>query len=227
MADFLDEVKEDLRRERYRELVDRYKVVLIAALAGIIGVTAGISLYDHYQREAKLEAAALYREVAMELREEDWVSALPRLNMVIEQGTHGYQLLARFHKAHIMVEQGEIDEALLMYDSIIADSAADLALRDLAILLSTWVMMEHGDADDHENIDLRLKAIAGQGKPWHYSALELQAVQAMRLNQPDVARGIMLSYIGEPLVPRALKERSEKLLRHLQQPQELGSADKE
>ncbi len=216
MADFLEEVKQDLRRQRYEDLFNRYKMHLLA-LAILLVAGAGAQSWYRAHHTAVLQAAGdQYREAAAFVTQENADSALPRLNAAAEKGTPGYKHLAMLQRAKILTDRKQYAEAQVAYETLIADSSADVLLRDEAVVLSAWLMLEHGDKDTKsEAITQRLQAMTGAGKPWNYTAQEVLALQAIKEGKKEEALKLLLQLQQDPGTPSTLRKRGGALFEAL------------
>lgn len=211
MPDFMDEVRAEVRNERFLALFEQYKYHMLALAVMLVVGTGGASWVKHHRLSTQQEAGAQYLEANEFVEKGDLVSALPRLNIVIDKGTPGWRSLAMLQRAALYVEQKKFNEAKQAYEEIIADSSVDTLFRDYAAIMSAWLMMEHGEGDK-AMIEQWLTAMSGADKPWHYTATELLAVFHMKQGDNEKARTLLTSLKDAEIAPSAMQKRAGELL---------------
>ncbi|HEY8611110.1 MAG TPA: tetratricopeptide repeat protein [Roseomonas sp.] len=214
MPDIFDEVQEDLRAERARQLGMRYGGALATlALVAVIGI-AGWQGWRWYQnREAEAAANAflvVHRET--EAQGTDLKAAAARFDDIAAKAPDGYRTLARLRAAALKSETGDLPGALAEWDAVANDSDADPLYRDLASL--NWVL--HGlDSQDPAVLAARITPLAGDASPWRASARELQALIAIRQGNAAEARRILEGLTTDSAAPQALRDRATRVLAQL------------
>ena len=178
MADIFDEIDEELKQDRAKELWIRYgKFVIAAAAAVVIGVGAsqGFSAWTRSQAES---AANLYQQ---SLAADDAVAALEQN---IGKLTDGYALLGRFQIAAGLAEAGDAEAAEAGYLAIAEDSSVMVLYRDAALLLSA---MNAPDTRPAGDLQARIAPLADGAGPWKAMALELSAALDLQDGNTDAA----------------------------------------
>lgn len=214
MPDIFDEVREDLRAERARQLGMRYGGALAAvALVAVLGV-AGWQGWRWYQNREAQAAANAFLVVHRETEQQgaDLKAAAARFEDIASRAPDGYRILARLRAAALKSETGDLPGALADWDAVANDRAADPLYRDLASL--TWVL--HGlDSQDPALLAARITPLTGDASPWRASARELQALVALRQGQAAEARRILEGLTADTAAPQALRDRATRVLAQL------------
>ena len=111
-SEIIREVEEDLRRERYQEIWNRYGMVIAAvALAIVLGV-AGYKGWQYWQ-QTRAETAGARFEGALQLaRDAKAADSIAALEAIAKDAPSGYQTLARFRLAAESSLAGKKAEAL-------------------------------------------------------------------------------------------------------------------
>jgi len=211
VPDIFDEVQEDLRAERARQLGIRYGGVLAAlALVALVGVGAWQGWRWYEARETAATATAfLDIHRATERPGADLKASAERFDAVAASAPDGYRTLARLRAAALKSETGDLAGALAEWDLVANDRAADPLYRDLASL--NWVL--HGlDAGDPAALAARIAPLAAEGGPWRASARELQALVAVRQGRAVEAKGMLRALAADETAPRGLRERAGRLM---------------
>lgn len=214
VPDIFDEVAEDLRAERNRNLLKRYGGLLIAAAVLVI---AGVGAYEGWRRYSTGEAdkqAAIFLD-AQRLADGPAAgrqSALPAFIQLSQDGAAGYRSLSRLRGAAVKADASDLPGALLLWDQVAADSGADAILRDFANL--QWALHQI-DAGDPALVSARLLPLTGDGSAWKSLAQEGQAMLALRQGQTDVARDTLKRLSADTTAPDGVRGRAGGLLQQL------------
>lgn len=206
MVDFLDEVKEDLKHERLERIFSQYGKHLLAGAVSIVLMTAAITGFMNYRQSSFMETGDEFSH-ALTLRPEEGVAAL---EVIAEEGDGGFKIAAAFARGKMLAEQKNWSEAVAAYDAISDDYAMDTALRELAALRAVHILIKT-DGDVSVIAD-RLKHLTEENNPWRASALELQALQAIKLEKYAEAKEILVGLQKDMLVNASLRQRAEILL---------------
>ncbi len=211
MDNFIQELEEDLRRDRYAALWRKYGRYA-AALALAIVIAAAVTVaWRHYRNSERLKDSMAY-SAALSFADRGgnaWEGALYSLRDIVQSGSTPYATLARLQEAALLHKNGKPDDAAAIYDSMSKDKADDPLFRDLAALLHVMVMLDKGDP---RQLATRLGPLAGPSNPWRYSALELQALLAQRGGDTAQAREIYANLADDPTAPRQLRGRAAEML---------------
>ena len=100
MNDFINEINQDMREERWRRLWRRYGIYLIGAALAVVLFVAGRQGYVAWQESSRNSAADAYL-IALENSDE---AGLAKLD---EDGGEGYTMLARLQQAIRQIADGE------------------------------------------------------------------------------------------------------------------------
>lgn len=214
MADFLEEVKEDLKRERFEKLFKDYGGYFAAIIIAIIAGTASVTWYGAHLEARQVASSDKFAE-ALIAAESDKEKSLSILSEIYENGSEGMKEFAGIKKAAMIKEKNPL-AAIALYDEIIADSSVDISLRDLAALHATSLLIENSArenlAEQVKTIDYRLALLAAEGRPWRFSAIELQAIYALKSNEKEKALEKLSALQKNSLTPTPMKERAEKII---------------
>ena len=202
MADIFDEIDEELKQDRAKQVWLRYgKYVAAAAAAIVLGVGAsqGYSAWQQSQAEA---AANAYHQA---LVADDSVSALQGELAGLNDG---YAALARFRIAAGKAEAGDAAGAEADYLAIASDSGISDLYREAATLLSA---MNAPDSAKPAEIQNRLEPIANGTGPWRPLALEMSAALDLKAGDREAALAKLQSIIEMEETPPELRQRAAQL----------------
>ncbi len=178
MADIFDEIEEDLRRDRMKELWQRYgNYILGLAVLIIIGV-AGYQGYNYWmETKSQSSGNTFFEAVTAE-------NSLDALTSIVSDLPEGYAMLASFRMAALYAEDGNNAAAEQSYIEMSEDISIDIFYRDTALLLS--VMNAPKSADKNVLIE-RISDISSFAGPLQGLALETSAGLYLELNNTDKA----------------------------------------
>lgn len=182
MTDFIQEVDEDLRREHYKRLWDKYGKFAVAAAVALVLAIAGTVAYRDWQKSRRAEDTRKLIE-AVELSTTDQKLGPDALASLAKSASGGVGTLARLHQAAALIRANETAKAIEVYDQVAADGSVDPIFRDLAVLLAS---QHRADGPEAPAAALKLAPLTQDTNPWRHPALELTG--AIALNQGDKAR---------------------------------------
>jgi len=174
---FIDEVFDDLRRERLFRLFRRWGWV--AGLL-ILGVVAGVIWREYSQSRDQAQARA-WGDAVLAAEASDDPAAIMQVD---PQGADGRRLLAALLAASAWSEKGSDDAAADALRNVAGDRTAGTVLHDLAELK---LVMLQGDAMDPAQRDEILSRLSRAGAPFELLALEQKAIALVGAGRPEDA----------------------------------------
>jgi hypothetical protein len=215
--EFIREVDEAVRQDRWLELWRHYGTYIIGgALAIVIGTGAGVA-WRNYQESQRLEEARRYAAAEELLRQDRPSEAAAAFLALAEDAGGGYDVLARLRAAEAQMAAGEADAAAASLDRLAEDGDAAQVYRQLGELLA---LQQSFDGADDAALTGRLTGLSEANAPWRYSALELEALAQLRAGEPEAARRTLETLLADPLTPGNLSRRAAELLASLGGPLE-------
>jgi hypothetical protein len=208
VADIFQEVDEEVRREKLKQIWDRYgNFIVAAAILVVLGVAAWRG-YQWYEAKKAAEAGAAYNAAAQLSEQGKHAEAEAAFARVAAEGTSGYRILARLRAA---AEQSEVDRkaAVTIYDSIANDSSAGALLRDLAALRAAVLLVDSAPLDE---LTRRLEPATQPNGAFRHSARELLALSAWRAGDAAATKRWSEAVVGDPEAPTGIRARVEVLL---------------
>ncbi len=219
MDDIFKEVEDDLRADRTRRQARRYGVwvagVVVLAAVGLTGWQA----WKWYEQRQDMAASAIYL-TAMQRSEAATgtgesparTEAITGFEQVTATAPEGYRTLARLRMAALQANGSQKPAALVTWQAVADDGAADPVLRDLANLL--WVE-EQLDTGDPTLLQARLDKLTDATNPWRGLAQEAQAVLDIRLGHTDAAKRTLQTLAKDITAAEGTRGRANALLARL------------
>ena len=208
MADIFQEVDEEVRRERLKQLWDRYANLMIGAALLFLAAVGGWRGYEYWQSKKAAEAGAAF-EAAMALAEAGkHVEAGAAYAKIAAEGTSGYRILARFHAAGELAEN-DPQAAVKAYDVLATDSGLDRVMQDLAALRAGLILV---DSAAYEELNRRLEPLTAADRVFRSNAREILALAAWRTGDKSTAQRWITSIMTDGEAPPGLRARMEVLM---------------
>lgn len=207
MADIFNEVDEEVRRERLKQLWTRYGNVIIAAAILIVIGVGGWRGWQYWEAKKAAETGAAFEaaaNLATEGKTEDAIAAFSR---IIAEGTSGYRLLARFREATEVAERDRA-AAVKEYDALAADPSVPRALQDLAAIRAGLLLM---DSTSYDELARRLEPLTANDRVFRHTARELLAVSAWRNSNAAAMRRWIDMIATDAQTPASTRARVEVL----------------
>ncbi len=210
MTDIFQEVEEEVRRERYQQLWQKYGNLAIAAAALIVIAVAGYELWlawDRSQREAASNQFHAAEQLAQAGRLGEAETAFAKL---AEDAPSGYATLSKFHQAAVMLAAGKRDQALALYDQLA--QSKDPNLSGMARLRIAWAQAEYAPRDQ---IEKTLAPLSGAGNPWRFVAQEVLAFADLREGRFSVALKAYELLASDNKAPQGVRQRAGAIAEYL------------
>lgn len=207
MSDVFHEIDEDLRREQFKKLWDRYSIVLVAGAILIVAAVGGWRGYMYLEAKKAAEAGSAF-EAAISLSEQGKsAEAEAAFAKIAADGSKGYRGLARL-RAAAEASTRDPQAAGKLYDAIAADPTVSGSEQDLARIRAGGLLME---TEPYAAMRQRLEPATGEGRTYRHTARELLALSAWRANDATAARQWLDMIGNDPRTPASMRSRAEAL----------------
>lgn len=203
------EVDEDLRHEQMTRLWKAYGGWLVAAAVLVVAVVAGYQGWQAWQRSERAAEAQAFEQAITGAQDQPLKAAEALAAMAEDAGT-GYGAVARLDRVALLLENGQRDEALATLRALAEDGGADPVARDLARVL--WGLSALEGTEDPAAITAYVAPLAAPGNAFQASAMEVQALAALRAGDTDTAIGLYRDLSQLPTAPAGIRERAGELL---------------
>ncbi len=208
MSDIFREIDEELRRDNFAKLWERYGQYLVGLVVLIVLVTAGTVGWREYQ--ARLQRAESVRyAAAMELAQKNELArAADDFAALAANSGGGQATLARFQVAALRIRTGDEAAAIAAYKAIAQDGSVDTIYRELATLLAALHELPSGEP---KTIISDIAGLTNPGNPWRPSALEITALAHLRAGERKEARDIYKGLADDLTTPQGLRGRAAEM----------------
>ncbi len=208
MVDFINEVEEELRKDKYNELLRKYGPYLLALIFVIIAAT-GFREYRVYKTTKIAKAASASYVSADEMEKKgELQKALSKYMALSKVAPTGYSALSLERAAGIKVRLGDYAGAVSLFDQA-ASKYSDRLHKDLAALKAAYLLMDDGKYAD---VELRTKPLTDEEGPYRDLAQELQAQAALKSGDVERAKKTFTYLANAPGVQAGVKARAGQAL---------------
>jgi hypothetical protein len=213
--DFLDEVAQDVQREKWINLWKKNRTYIFTViLAIILGSAAGI-LWRDYQKNRRMEESRVLAQALDKVRSNDLDGATDILKGLEEDSGRTYKMLSKFTRAGLALQQNKPDEAMALYLEIAEKDGVDRKYRALAAIRAGYVALQQDKMDD--TLRDRIRKIADSKDDWRFSALELEGMDLILQGKTEEAGKVFETLKQESKIPENIKTRAEVLANRLRE----------
>lgn len=207
MSELFDEVDEEVRREQFKKLWDKYSIYFIALMVLIVAAVGGWRGYQYLEAQKAAAAGAAF-EKAVELSEQGkHAEAETAFTDLAAKAPSGYRTLARLRAAAEAASR-DPKAAAKLYDDIAADRSVGGEWQDLAKIRAAGLLV---DSASYADMLQRLEASAAPKSTFRHTARELLALSAWRNNDTTAARKWLDAIAEDGETPPGLRSRAEAL----------------
>ena len=207
MSDIFSEVDEEVRRERLKQLWDKYSLLIIAVAVLIVAGIGGWRAYEYWVAQKAAAAGAAFENAVTMSEQGKHAEAQAAFAKVVTEAPAGYAVLARFRAASELA-QVKAEDAVKAYDVLAADSTLGGTWQDLAALRAGLLLVDSASFDDMRK---RLEPLTEPTRVFRHTARELLALSAWRARDTAAARRYVELISADAETPPGARTRIEAL----------------
>ncbi len=201
---FIDEVSEEVRRERLFHMLRRYGWIAIVVVMVLVGAAA---FWEFQRAQDRAEAQAFGDRIVAALELETPQARREALLSIEAEGTR--RALIAMLAADRLEDAEQRAATRSELDAVAADESLPQIYRELAILKS--VMIAQSDTAPSEIID-RLNPLTIPGAPYRLLALEQTALAHVRADETETAIETLRTILADDQVTQGLVQRARQLI---------------
>ena len=215
MVDIFDEVDEELRAEKAKNLLTRYGGAIFGACLLVVAGVAGWQGWNWWQARQLMQVATSYLDNLSKATGDGFVAQDARaagikgLEAIAQSGPDGYGTLSRLQVAAMKADGGDLAGAIQLWNQVSADRSADPELRDLASLLWATHQLDSAEAG---LLQARLRPLIEPGNPWRALAREQLALLDLRLGRVEEAKAALRALAEDVTAPEGVRGRASIVL---------------
>lgn len=183
MTDLFEEVEEQLRSDRYKQLARKALPWAVGIAAAALIATLGYWGYDTWKTRQTDQASEQYVAAMDAFGQGDRERARAIWTEVSKSGASAYKALSLMHLASF--QQDNPAEAVKLLDQA-AEAASDPVVADAARLKSALALL---DTAEFKELEGRLKPLMEEGRPYRIQAREALAFARLKAGDLKGARG--------------------------------------
>lgn len=208
MVDFINEVEEELRKDKYNALLRKYGGYILAILVGIV-LVAGFLEYKNGKDGRAARAASASFVSANKLAEAgNTDAAIEKFTALAELAPKGYAGLSYSRAADLELKRGNKEKAVQYLDKA-AEKFENPIHKDLAAYKAALIVMDLGRVDD---VLARTKALIYDDAPYGDLARELSAQANLKAGRLGEARTQFKYLVNIPGVLPGVKARARQAI---------------
>ena len=184
MVDLFEEVEEELRSDRYRDLAKKAAPIVTGLLALTLLAYFGYWGFKAWQDRNQAAAAASYQKGLDALEASNSAGAQAAFADTVNAGAPGYKTLALMQEAGLQLGAGKAADAARLYDEA-AEAAPNLALGDLSRLRAAQTLLATAPFGELQS---RLAPLTGAKRPLALYAKETLAMAELVVGQAAQAK---------------------------------------
>ena len=202
------EIDEDLRQQKYANLWKKHGKFVIGGLVALILGVASIKGWEAYKLNRKMTDSNLLMSALKSINQANPEDAITLLDTLIKEGSSGYSILAKFNRAAILAQNGNHQEANENYLSISEDTRVEKVLRDMALIKSAYLSLEHTSSDKFPE---KLSTLTNIENSWRHSAKELSALFAYKSGDKLETLRLYKELADDPSAPSGMRSRAAEM----------------
>ena len=203
---FINEVTEEVRRDRLFKLFRRYGWIGVLAVVLIVG---GAAWNEWRKASAEADAQAAGNAIIAALEAEDAASRSAALAALGSDGNPSRAAILELIAADTALENGDVADAVAKLESIADNAAAPEAFRDLATVKAT--IIGAGILPPDERI-ARLNALSLGASAYRLIAMEQIALAEIELGETEAAIARLRDIVSDASVTQDLRRRASQLI---------------
>lgn len=191
MVDLFDEIKEDMRQERYSRLWQQYGKYIIATVILAL-VFSGIGIwYRAYQTsQNRMQGSQLYQAMQQAYSGQT-EEAITTYDALLSEDHSSLAAIARYKKAMLLIESGKLAQGSKELAVVAEDDNAPKEIQQLALLMHGYTELSYANDDAKAKAVKKLESLASEkNSVWQVSVQELLAFYYA--DQHDTTRAIAL-----------------------------------
>lgn len=208
-GDIFREVDEEIKREQFAKLWDKFGYLILGTALAIVVCVAGYKYWKYQQAEQAETYGTRFMDALTLASTGKKDLAQLSFTQIAEKGPRGYAMLAKMRDAAVKASSGKMAEALVEYEKLADNGAVDLVFQDFSRIQAAMLRVD--DADEAE-MKKRLGSLAEGTSSWRHSARELLGLSAYRVGNITSAENYYNQILSDRTAPVGIRQRAEMML---------------
>ncbi len=205
LTDLFREIEEDLRRDRLKQLWEKFGIYLVGLAVAIIVIATAIVGWRAWERSRNEAASARYIAIVEQAAKDGPAKAAAAYGEFAATAPAGYAALAQLRQAAALVDAGDAKGAVVVYDALAAKSGVPQTLRDMARVKAALLVVDTASYDD---IKARIGELNDSENGWKNSAREVLGLSAYKAGKYAEAQGYFDAIVGDAATSAGIRDRA-------------------
>ena len=207
---FFDEVDEEVRNERFKELMNKYGAYILAFLILALSFAVGYEKIAIWRLQKSEQTNVQYVKALANTG--DYKNNIVELENIVATESGLYKDMAYLQIANILLDNNENEKALEVLNKIVNDNAVSEKIKEIAIIkIATYKV----DSATFAEMNSLLAPVATKNGAWSLVAKELLAMSAIHNKDIEKAKSIYQELLVNSNVSVDLKTRINDMLAFL------------
>ncbi len=204
---FFEEVDEEVRNEKFKELINKYGGYILTFVILVLALAVGYEKIGEWRISKAEQTNARYVQAVS--ASSDYENNIAELEGIVHTETGLYKDIARLQIANILLDNNQTDKALAVLTQISEDTSVSDKIREIAaVKLATYKI----DSSSYSEIEAILTPIVQKGGAWAPMAKELLAMSAIQNKDLDKAKTIYEELLANGNISEEFKARINDML---------------
>ena len=203
---FINEVTEEVRRDRLFKLFRRYGWIGVLA---VVLIVAGAAFNEWRKARAAAEAQAMGDALIIALDADDAIARKTALAALGAGDNQSRAAILSLLTADAALDDGSVPEAIETLEDLANNTAAPTPFRDLATIKATLLGAETLPPDERI---ARLNALSLGASAFRLIAMEQIALAEIELGETDAAIARLRDIVADAAVTQDLRRRASQLI---------------
>ena len=211
---FFEEVDEEVRNEKFKELINKYGGYILTFVILVLAFAVGYEKIGEWRISKAEQTNARYVQAVS--ASSDYENNIAELESIVQTETGLYKDIARLQIANILLDNNQTEKALTVLAQINDDASASEKIREIAaVKLATYKI----DSSSYSDIEKILNPIVQKGGAWAPMAKELLAMSAIQNKDMAKAKAIYEELLANGNISEEFKARINDMLASINEAQ--------
>ena len=205
---FFEEVDEEVRNEKFKQLINKYGGIIMFVLIVALSVAVGYEKIGEWRVQKAEQKNVQYAQALVQ--DENYENNINELENIVATEKGLYKDMAHLQIANILLENNQKEKALEVLTQIYQDADTIEKIREIAaIKLATYKI----DTASYEEISALLTPIStSETSAWKSMAKELLAMSAIENKDYETAKQIYQELLANSNISDEFKSRINDML---------------
>ena len=180
-----EEVDEELRNEKFKQLINKYGGLIFSILILALTITIGYEKIAEWKVRKAEQSNIKYTQAINP--NSNYENNIAELENIVHTETGLYKDMAQLQIANILIDNNQKEKGIEVLEKISNDTSVTEKIREIAIIkLATFKI----DSVSYDELNNLLQNIANNGGAWSSMAKELLAMSAVYNKDFETAKNI-------------------------------------